>query len=588
MVDFLRQRADESIRSEISDLLDSYHHFWDVPAELVQNSVDAIADRKRADKTERGLIVLEVDSKSRTIRIFDNGIGIEKRQLDQFLVPGGGSKRKRHDVIGEKGVGLTYCIFSFDHFRINSISKGESTGATVNNAHSWVTEESGNRPTLGFSETKFSLIRENISDLVVEDYDVTKGTEIELSKMRLREVDEVDLFDLTTPQLKWVFRTLTAIGSTKSLWDTNFKPDFDVYYRFRLKDSSSWVSGRLEVGYPRLHEMLKNVEASEVQKRFSTMESRTSRAQFLKGKAVWLRREIDNGGKPIRVYAVMFPGNNVVRELAVNLKLSESIEDTSSVSSELVKNAIYMATKTMPTGVELPTPGKGKHPAYYKRCFFIVENDFYKYDMGRKTVNGVAQKRLKDAVAKVFQEIETYPKFQGGDGADINVSDGLTKAERKILIQQRWDDTKKLPDLNIKGTRFQKIPNGQEAGVAAVFHEMIATGAFNRYSPLHASYGAQYDLLATYQAESGALLDIIIEFKHSLQALVKDFDDGRKFWDEMDVLVCWDADEAKLKDARFELVSAEGEGYEGVTHFLNMNIEGADTLPVIMLSRYRK
>ena len=42
MMNFLEQRANNVIRREMRSIVDSYHHYWDPIAELLQNSRDAI------------------------------------------------------------------------------------------------------------------------------------------------------------------------------------------------------------------------------------------------------------------------------------------------------------------------------------------------------------------------------------------------------------------------------------------------------------------------------------------------------------------------------------------------------------------
>ena len=54
-----------SIRKSIKGIDDSYNNFWDILAELIQNSVDAI--NKKPDKT--GKIEIELDALNKSIKI---------------------------------------------------------------------------------------------------------------------------------------------------------------------------------------------------------------------------------------------------------------------------------------------------------------------------------------------------------------------------------------------------------------------------------------------------------------------------------------------------------------------------------------
>ena len=58
------------IRQSIRGIDDSYNNFWDILAELVQNSVDAIG---RAENFSNGEIYLCIDCQRHDISIRDNG-----------------------------------------------------------------------------------------------------------------------------------------------------------------------------------------------------------------------------------------------------------------------------------------------------------------------------------------------------------------------------------------------------------------------------------------------------------------------------------------------------------------------------------
>lgn len=73
----------EQIRRSIQDIDDSYNNEWDILAELLQNSVDAIRETERPS----GKITIELDSRHRTIRVVDDGIGIDSDDLAPLLRP---------------------------------------------------------------------------------------------------------------------------------------------------------------------------------------------------------------------------------------------------------------------------------------------------------------------------------------------------------------------------------------------------------------------------------------------------------------------------------------------------------------------
>jgi molecular chaperone HtpG len=112
----------EQIRHQIKGVLESYSHDWDILAELCQNAVDAVV----RENPTRGHISLMVDAPQRTIEIVDNGTGIDPSQLQRLLRPFGSDKAGLSNQIGQKGVGLTFVLFSSTNFELESHSSSGS------------------------------------------------------------------------------------------------------------------------------------------------------------------------------------------------------------------------------------------------------------------------------------------------------------------------------------------------------------------------------------------------------------------------------------------------------------------------------
>lgn len=100
------------IRKSIRGIDDSYNNFWDIIAELVQNSVDAI--NKTTEK--KGSIKIIINSPKKSIQVIDTGIGIEKDKIPILLTPFSTDKEEDKETIGEKGVGLKFVLFESDNF----------------------------------------------------------------------------------------------------------------------------------------------------------------------------------------------------------------------------------------------------------------------------------------------------------------------------------------------------------------------------------------------------------------------------------------------------------------------------------------
>ncbi|MFC4775194.1 HSP90 family protein [Paenibacillus sp. GCM10023252] len=86
--------------------------------ELLQNGVDAITARKRTGQAFQPRVSVELYS-SKTIAVYDNGIGLTHHEIEQFLSQiGHTSKREEQDAaddyIGQFGVGLLACFVVSD------------------------------------------------------------------------------------------------------------------------------------------------------------------------------------------------------------------------------------------------------------------------------------------------------------------------------------------------------------------------------------------------------------------------------------------------------------------------------------------
>jgi anti-sigma regulatory factor (Ser/Thr protein kinase) len=112
-------KTDEDKRQQIRNIIDSYHHDWDVLAELCQNAVDAI----RGKNPTKGDIQVRFDRRSKSIEVSDTGLGMGREKAERALAPNITYKKGQPRLIGEKGLGLTFCAF-----RANRITIETSTG----------------------------------------------------------------------------------------------------------------------------------------------------------------------------------------------------------------------------------------------------------------------------------------------------------------------------------------------------------------------------------------------------------------------------------------------------------------------------
>lgn len=196
-----------SIRKSIKGIDDSYNNFWDILAELIQNSVDAI--NKKPDKT--GKIKIEVDALNKSIKIYDDGVGIAKEKIPVLLSPFSTDKENDIGSIGEKGVGLKFVIFQSNDFKMKTsiLNSEEISEVNIFGAKMWKEGDSTEDFCLDL-ETKIGTY---------------KGTEI-----IIKGIENDKLFDLNFNSLKFIIRTKTAIGNVLAIFEeTN---NIKVYLKY--------------------------------------------------------------------------------------------------------------------------------------------------------------------------------------------------------------------------------------------------------------------------------------------------------------------------------------------------------------------
>lgn len=591
---WLDKKGERALKRELKGIVETYHHYWDVLAEMIQNSRDALDRAQREQADPKRFIRLSMDAASRTIEILDNGCGISKGLVLEMLNPGGGDKDGIESEVGEKGVGLTYCICRSTQFQIETKTKDEGPfGLEISEMAQWIKSDEVKAPP-GYAEFGNGDYKVGGNEITIEGqpYPLNSYTRITLKGVPPSEEGK-DIFDHNLDQMKYLLLTRTALGVTDNLFHEEYEPSFDFYYDLSLKGQSS--KGDLTPGYPRPHELLANPKSlDEIMAAFMTKTNPADRKRFVDKAAIWGTKTVKNGEETIRVYGVMFPGNKVFSEVSEDpLRIEEPDDVPDEERDDLLRSGIFLATKRMPTGVTIPEgKGGGKYLTFYKRCLFVVESDRIKFDIGRKSLHHVPRNRLQKAVTALYSVFEPLAQYQSDERPERNpeAAPQETKAEREARIQKEWEHLESLVDLNVSGIGYQKVPDRQEAAIAAIFHELIGARKLKNYQTLGTGYKQQYDLHARYvDPKREVPLQLLIEFKYSLEAVMHDFQDGVKNFSEVDMFVAWDADEQKLKDGGFELYSVENPVYEGVTHDLCFpSTVGIDPVPVMLIGEWHR
>ena len=281
---------------------------------------------------------------------------------------------------------------------------------------------------------------------------------------------------------------------------------------------------------------------------------------------------------------------------------TDSAEGTSDdgLAGTLLREGIYLSTRGMPTGVELVHPEVG-NSILWGRALFLLEDDSLEFDLGRKSVPGRTQWLLKRIAGEKFKEFVKPALLAAGESETRAGPPAVYNMEK----QSAFTEMEHLTDLGLPSISFQKYPDRQEAAVVAIFHELVGAGFLRNYKSLRQSYKATYDLWGKYRVVPSDIgssvrgsrtdeyeIPIVIEFKFEAADVIDDVTDRRKFFEDIDLVVCWDIDEHRFAREHIQVrpLPPDEVFFKGSNYELEWpgayNLGTAGRKPVLALRKY--
>lgn len=543
-INFLVDPSIKRLRKEIKNICDSYSHPWDILAELVQNSVDAILlYDKRFGETHKKehKIEIEINALERSIRIRDTGTGFSPERFSELLAPHGTDKDTIFEAIGEKGVGLTYTIFVSNEYQIDTKSTEAHIKGIIKNASLWKDGKIDDMPVfevIQWEEREFDPT-ETFTEILIRDVDKF-------------DPSEHDIFNQSIHVIQYLLRTKTAIGWLKGIFENK---NLNIKVKLIHIDGDN---NRTELNLPMEYMLPEEfispsdvIELDEFKKTASALDD-MQKAKKLQGKAIIKKGFYTRAGRRINFYAFFAPSRNLWKEISEKSGLF-IVQPLSKEKEYLYQGGIYIATKGMPTGITIEPPVTG-FSGYWPNFYIILEDDRITFDVGRKSIPGRTKGTLKEIAKEIFQEFIPFIKYTT---SNPQVTSSTIIAYQKY---KEFEELKKLPDLGIDEINYLKHPDGQEAAIVALFHELVAAGILKGYYTLRMGYKQTYDLWGIYRIEKSLIgskwqeeikeniveMPIIIEFKYNAEDILADVEKNRKYFSDIDLIVCWDLNETKF------------------------------------------
>ncbi|HEX8559494.1 MAG TPA: ATP-binding protein [Pyrinomonadaceae bacterium] len=564
------------LQTEARNILDSYSHTWDLLAEALQNSVDAIEQRRKDDPKALSLINIVFNASQRSIEVSDTGIGMSADQVRRVLAPHQGLKRGK-GMRGEKGVGLSFILFMTNRFRIETCDGEQTTYVEIHRANDW-SNGTENDP------LKFVNVRITGPSTFQKS---THFTRIWAEQIPAAQSVGDDIFEYTKPRLLYVLRTKTAVGNTYPLFNEGRRPPIDIQVKLQYLDHKGTRSGVEDIPYSFAapDSLLKPKDVLTWQEYVDRrVQNKKTQAKGL----VHVGTATSDSGKSVKWYTFI-AARPTFDEISEINKLQTS--DMSDVDA-----GIFISTRGMPTGIRL-TPPRSQQAAYWMSFFILLEYDDLRLDMGRKFVGGrVGQMLSKVALTSVYNvHVNAIPTLT------IKASDPFDGLQTDQLIEEIKTQVANTRDLELSAVPYVKVPI-EEQGVVAIFHELVGAGLLKGYRTLRSSSHERYDTYLNYKPDpsvmapsvkrkirEGSSYNIFAEFKYEAGRTLLDDFDVRKRPRDFRLLICWTLNESVFKDKQIDVERIEPTEtvFHGATHrliFPNSYGFGAEnTLHVIAL-----
>ena len=425
-------------------ILDSYHNYYDVFSELIQNSVDSVRKSGKKNPT----INVFYDGDNQIIEVYDNGIGLSEDDLSFFAL-GNTNKSDEEESIGEKGLGASFILGISDDFYIETVKDNKKIVATCKKAYSTIKDK-----------------KVPVLDYTIEDFESESYCKI---RVQIEDVDiDIDSFE----KFKFILRTRTAIGNTSNLFlEPEKKEKIDITVKLILEEKE--FQEQIPFVYLHLDELAEGL--------FPVFD-----AEFIKRSNKWMVDETEIGKRPRGILRLIDYEKRIYltfAEVGIYEKLG------SSIGNGRFPDDIVVAIKGCPTSVEVNKPRLG-NAGYYTNLHIVIEGNDFTLDAGRKTITRENADQVREKIRSFFSDIVKLSKLFVGTPHDaIGEGAGLDQVKERARNTQ---------DLKIDGIQFGKVPR-HEQSVVAIFHELLGAKILEGYKSLLVSQYNTFDILFEYQ-----------------------------------------------------------------------------------------
>jgi len=617
--------AANALKREIKEILGSYVGWFDPFNELIQNSLDSVEQRKeQIGKTKIKskyvpTVNIRIDIKNHLIIVSDNGVGLDEKQFNQFLVPFFSFKSGK--TRGHKGVGATYLAYGFNYIQVSTKTNTYTTCGKMVNARKWLSDlnPSGN------PEVKFDS--KGPLDKSFDSFD--QGVSIAIKFDNTTSPKDLDYLKTSDPK-SWmkILRIKTGLGAI-------IKND-DIVVNLTILDEKGKSRNIQQKGIEYLYvQQFDNVSRAktfrelqiDIDKNFkksglvnrlpSSLQNFDCLYDNWESKELEKIVDVDDEEKEIilqyapRVYCGFAYSTKVFNDFNDSLKIRAKYK--------IITGGFQVASNNMPQGEIYQIPLL-RYTGRQNQIHFVFHFDNYSPDLGRKGYN----KEIIDFCKSMSEKITTkfLLKYKNHLRASTGADPDIIREKKVSDWKKEMEDYENKNPLVIKHEKFF-LPTkmvgitskpSREQDVISLFNQLIAGGVIRGIRIMSTNERFTYDGLYRIIIEKpthnhiynkkdnplGILADkfdvkdlpftsnpSILEYKFTLDGLIEDISTEDKNSNDIGLVVVWNTGE--LYNGNYHITSLldvdnlSGRQYHGVTHTLTNVTTNQKEMDLIVL-----
>ncbi|WP_329838256.1 hypothetical protein [Stenotrophomonas geniculata] len=596
-------------KRQIKNILKSYVGMYDSFSELLQNALDAL-DRRCSEDGDgyKPKLWIRIDLAENSFSVVDNGVGFKEKEFKSFLAPNISFKDGRK-ARGNKGVGATYIAYGFDSLTFATKGNGYLFCGEMLGGRTWVDDENGIvvRP----------VVEEALSSSQTFDA-IDRGSyfRIVFGGVNSRP-KSLSWYQATTAE-QWLYLLLirTPLGSVPFIGEAESKVTFDLEVISQDGAVTSISNAPPSYMFPHLKIKasinLKDVLDYQEKALKDGKDPGALPSKYSKLNGIY---EFFDTGKllEMRSLGVDEDISRVISEFSVEaygyFSYSTSIWDqlNDSVAKlrrgyRILRGGLQLANNRMIQGDLIVIP-LTSNTGYQNQAHILVHFKGADPDLGRKGF----QPELRTAAEAISVAIVNRHKqwrsklLKTDSGAKPEISKELELHEW-VKQQEKYESDNPLVIENknffapVREISITSIPQSEQ-DVIVLFNQLIAGGVIRGIRLLATNQVRQYDGIFKFSIKEPLANHVfdkmtnplgveelhhdgervsapkILEYKHSLDGLIREFENGEKSEKDVHLAVVWDIGEEWKRTyealSLLDLDNIHQRDFHGLTHVLS-------------------